>query len=67
MHQLDTIDTRIATNDPDSIHLLEQQAELTEWLVHNDGFVLYDLQKTILTGFGFHEEQLSFPLHQLSG
>ena len=51
MNDLDLIDRRIHHNDPDSIHLLEQQAELTEWLVHNDGFVLYDLQKTILRGF----------------
>lgn len=67
MENLDIIDRRIANNDPDSIHLLEQQAELTEWLVHNNGFVLYDLQKTILWWFGFTPEQLTFPLHQLSG
>lgn len=66
MQQLDTIELRIANNDPDSIHLLDQQMELTDRLVHQNGFVLYDLQKTILTAFWFREEQLSFALHQLS-
>lgn len=67
MKQLEIIQTRISQNDPDSVHLLDQQAEITERLVHHDGFVLYDLQKTILRGFGFTETQLDFPLHQLSG
>jgi hypothetical protein len=51
MDTLDTIERRIQAEDPDSVHLLEQQAEITEWLVHHNGFVLYDLQKTILRGF----------------
>ena len=48
MQTLDTIERRIEAHDPDSVHLLDEQEEITEWLVHNDGFVLYDLQKTIL-------------------
>ncbi len=67
MKTLDTIDRRIEAHDPDSVHLLDEQAEITEWLVHNDGFVLYDLQKTILRGFWFTDEQLAFPISQLSG
>lgn len=67
MKTLDTIDRRIEAHDPDSVHLLDEQAEITEWLVHNDGFVLYDLQKTILRGFWFTDDQLAFPISQLSG
>lgn len=67
MKTLDTIDRRIEAHDPDSVHLLDEQTEITEWLVHNDGFVLYDLQKTILRGFWFTDDQLAFPISQLSG
>jgi ATP-binding cassette subfamily F protein 3 len=67
MQTLDTIERRIEAHDPDSVHLLDEQAEITEWLVHNDGFVLYDLQKTILRGFWFTDDQLAFPISQLSG
>jgi ATP-binding cassette, subfamily F, member 3 len=67
MKSLDSIDRRIEAHDPDSVHLLDEQAEITEWLVHNDGFVLYDLQKTILRGFWFTDDQLGLPISQLSG
>lgn len=67
MQEWETLQQRIAANDPDSIHLLERQAELSDRLIQYDGFVLYDLQTTILQGFGFTTEQLQFPLHQLSG
>ncbi len=67
MQTLDTIERRIEAHDPDSVHLLDEQEEITEWLVHNDGFVLYDLQKTILRGFWFTDDQLAFPISQLSG
>ncbi len=58
---------RIAQNDPESLLLLERQTELSDRLIQHDGFVLYDLQTTILQAFGFSDAQLQFPLRQLSG
>ncbi len=67
MDILDTLQRRIEAEDPDSVHLLEQQADITEWLVHHNGFVLYDLQKTILHRFWLTDEQLTVPISKLSG
>lgn len=67
MHLLDQIQERLHAHDPDSVHLVEQQAEITERLVHHDGFLLYDLQTSILQAFGFSPKQLSLRIEQLSG
>lgn len=66
IEQLDLIDRRIAAHDPDSVTLLDQQADITERLVLHNGFVLYDLQTSILQAFWFTDAHLSLHLHQLS-
>jgi hypothetical protein len=67
MHRLDEIEARIQAHDPESVDLLYEQSDIVERLVHHDGYVLYDLQKTILGAFGFDEHHLHLPLSQLSG
>jgi len=67
MRRLDEIDARIYAQDPESAYLIDEQSEIIERLVQHDGYVLYDLQKTILGAFGFGEHHLSLPLSQLSG
>jgi len=34
IHLLESIEQRLEAHDPDSVHLIEQQAEITERLVH---------------------------------
>ena len=63
---LETIEQRLEAHDPESVHLIEQQAEIKERLVHANWFVLYDLQKTILQAFWFTPEHLTFKVSQLS-
>jgi len=36
MQLLETIEQRLEAHDPDSVHLIEQQAEITERLVHEN-------------------------------
>gem|GEM_PF-5090291 len=49
--RLATIEKLLDAHDPDSIHLVEEQAEITERLVMHNGFVMYDLQTSILSAF----------------
>ncbi len=55
------------TATDDAIALVEEQAELIEWMVHNDGYQKYALQVEILKYFGFSKEQEQFEVGQLSG
>ena len=50
----------------DSIALLEEQSELIEWMLMNEAYQKYDLQKEILKYFWFTNEQMNFKISQLS-
>lgn len=67
MHRLDEITQRIEQEDPESVMLVDEQSDIIERLVQHDGYVLYDLQKTILGAFGFSDEHFDLPLSHLSG
>ena len=50
----------------DGIALLEEQSELIEWMLMNEAYQKYDLQKEILKYFWFTNEQMNFKISQLS-
>ncbi len=60
-------DDNINNTAENAVALVEEQAELIEWMVHNDGYQKYALQVEILKYFGFSKEQEQFEVGQLSG
>jgi len=48
------------------VALLEEQWDLIEWMLMNEAYQKYDLQKEILKYFWFTKEQLNFRISQLS-
>lgn len=60
------IDTLLEKGDENAVELIEEQAELIEWMVNNDGYQKYALQVEILKYFWFSKEQENFSVGQLS-
>jgi len=67
MHRLQQIEQLLIENNPEAVQLIEEQSELIERMIRNDGYQLYSLQVEILKYFGFATEQLNFKISQLSG
>jgi len=66
MHRLQDIEKLIENWDEDSVQLLEEQAKLIEWMIHNNWYQSYALQIEILKSFGFTKTQLDYKISQLS-
>jgi ATP-binding cassette subfamily F protein 3 len=67
MHRLQEIEKILGDTPENTIALIEEQAELIEWMIHHDGYQKYALQMEILSYFGIEKEQLSLKVSQLSG
>jgi len=66
VERLDEIKKLLDTEEWDWIALLEEQWEIIEWMLMNEAYQKYDLQKDILQYFWFTKEQMSFKISQLS-
>ena len=66
VERLDEIKKLLDNEEEDSIALLEEQWELIEWMLMNEAYQKYDLQKEILKYFWFTKEQMQFKISQLS-
>lgn len=64
--RLDEIEVLINQNSENSFSLLEEQEALMQFMVQNDGFQKYGMQREILKYFGFTKEQMDFKVSQLS-
>ena len=65
--RLQEIEQLLINEDPNAVNLIEEQAEIIEWMINNDGYLMYSLQVEILKFFGFTEEQFDFKISLLSG
>jgi len=65
-NRLQEIEQLLINEDPDAVSLVEEQAEIIEWMINNDGYLMYSLQIEILKFFGFTDEQLNLKISQLS-
>ena len=66
VERLDKIKHLLETGEWDPIALIQEQAELIEWMIANEAYQKYDLQIEILKYFWFSNEQLHFPISKLS-
>ena len=66
VERLNEIKQLLDKGEWDSIALLDEQSELIEWMLMNEAYQKYDLQKEILKYFWFTNEQLNFKISQLS-
>lgn len=64
--RLQEIDILLGKGNQNAVELIEEQAELIEWMVNNDGYQKYALQIEILKYFWFSKEQENFSVGQLS-
>ena len=66
VERLDEIKQLLENEEWDWVALLEEQWDLIEWMLMNEAYQKYDLQKEILKYFWFTKEQLNFRISQLS-
>ncbi len=66
MHRLKEIEQLLEAHSENAIQLVEEQAELIEQMIHNDGYQSYALQVEILKYFWFTKEQTEYKVSQLS-
>ncbi len=66
VERLEEIKQLLENEEWDWVALLEEQWDLIEWMLMNEAYQKYDLQKEILKYFWFTKEQLNFKISQLS-
>ena len=66
-HRLQEIEKLLEEAPENAMELVEEQADLIEWMIHHDGYQKYALQTEILKYFGFCEEHLWLEIKKLSG
>gem|GEM_PF-476215 len=66
MHRLQAIEKLLDTAPDNAGELIEEQSDLIEWMIHNDGYQKYGLQVEILSYFGFEKVHLELKVSQLS-
>jgi len=67
MKRLQEIEKLLIEDENNAIKLIDEQAELIEWMIHHNWYQDYSLQIDILKYFGFTETQLNYKVSQLSG
>ncbi|HKL44306.1 MAG TPA: ABC-F family ATP-binding cassette domain-containing protein [Candidatus Absconditabacterales bacterium] len=67
MHRLKEIEKLLEQENKKAMELVEEQSELIDRMIKNDGYQSYALQVEILKYFGFTKNQLDYKISQLSG